>query len=67
MPVCPSTSPSSVWQALFSLEKGPMREGRSIAYLFIVLIVAIVTVIMVVVVVVVAVLVIEVVIVVVIK
>lgn len=65
MPVCPSTSPSSVWQALFSLEKGPMREGRSIAYLFIVLIVAIVTVI--VVVLVVAVVVIEVVMVVVIK
>lgn len=65
MPVCPSTSPSSVWQALFSLEKGPMREGRSIAYLFIVLIVAIVTVI--VVVLMVAVVVIEVVMVVVIK
>lgn len=65
MPVCPSTSLSSVSQALFSLEKGPMREGRSIAYLFIVLIVAIVTVI--VVVLVVAVVVIEVVIVVVIK
>lgn len=65
MPVCPSTSLSSVWQALFSLDKGPMREGRFIAYLFIILIVAIVTVI--VVVLVVAVVVIEVVIVVVIK